>query len=459
MLARRASLPWLIGLIAVTRLCHLRLVWIEEAYGSAAASQLLRGSHLYRDLWFDKPPLYAWIYEAWGAASGLPLRLGGIVFASICCFVAYNFGKSRWSEAEGVAAAWFLGLSITFGPPSAVLALAPDLLLVLPHLTAVFLAWKEKPLLAGVAAGVGFLCNTKAVVLLAVCLLWQWQAALWVLAGFALPNAFFVSYLWLTGGFDMYVAQVWTTGWMYAADTFVVSAWSEALKRTLNWVGFHAAICVSAGVWLWRERDWRWGLWILLSLATVFAGWRFFPRYYFALLPPLCIAAGRGFVLLSARCRMIILLVLLIPVIRFAPGYWKAATGAAWSDTALMDDSKAAATLIHPGSSLFVWGYRPDVYVFSGAPAGSAFLDSQPINGVFADRHLFSEKVSVKNTEEQIKKLSESRPDYIVDGLGLLNPRLSLTTFQPLQSWFLKYREVARTRNSIVYKRDLEDSK
>ena len=40
------------------------------------------------------------------------------------------------------------------------------------------------------------------------------------------------------------------------------------------------------------------------------------------------------------------------------------------------------------GDTLFVWGYRPEIYVYTGLPAATRFLDSQPLTGVPADRHL-----------------------------------------------------------------------
>ena len=40
-------------------LLHSGIVWVEEAYPTAAAIQILDGKALYRDVWFDKPPLSA----------------------------------------------------------------------------------------------------------------------------------------------------------------------------------------------------------------------------------------------------------------------------------------------------------------------------------------------------------------------------------------------------------------
>jgi hypothetical protein len=133
-----------LGLLAA-RLCHIGIVWVEEAYPTAAAIQLLDGKLLYRDIWFDKPPLAAYTYLLWDARSGVPLRIAGAIFVFLCCWMAWRFAREMWSPREGMAAGCFVAFFLTFGIPSAVMALAPDLLMVLPHFAAVYLAWPSFP--------------------------------------------------------------------------------------------------------------------------------------------------------------------------------------------------------------------------------------------------------------------------------------------------------------------------
>jgi len=95
---------------------------------------------------------------------------------------------------------------------------------------------------------------------------------------------------------------------------------------------------------------------------------------------------ARGFALMKGRARFAVCLLLLIPVIRFAPAYWAAARNSDWRDTAMDRDSRAAAALVRatskPGDTLFVWGYRPEDYVYTRLPAATMYLDSQPLTGV-----------------------------------------------------------------------------
>jgi hypothetical protein len=377
-----------LGLL-VARLCHSGIVWVEEAYPAAAAIQILNGKMLYRDVWFDKPPLSALIYLLWDARIGLTLRIAGAVFVFACCWMLWLFARDLWGPREGLAAALLLGFFLTFGIPAAVMPLAPDLLMLLPHIAAVYLAWRGRAFLSGLAAGIALLVNAKAFFVLAACLFFAWRATGWLLAGFAVPNI--VALIWFG---RPYLDQVWRWGAMYSEQTFALAT---GFIRTANWAGFQAALVVGAAVALWREARGRWKMaaWLLLSLAAVAAGWRFFPRYYFQLLPVTVLLAARGYTLLG-RCRFIVLALLLIPLVRFGPRYIMLANDLAhgrpsnWSDLVLNQDSQAASDRIPPTGTLLVCGYRPDIFAYSRMPAGSRFLDSQPLTGVLADRHLTS---------------------------------------------------------------------
>src|ERR1035438_6614504 len=128
----------LFALVLAARLCHLDILWAEETLPLAAAAQMVRGKVLYRDVWFDKPPLLAAAYLACGARDGFPLRLAGALY--------------------------------------------------------VLLAFWSAPL-----AGIAFLVNSKGVFVLAACALWNLRALPLLLAGFAIPNALAAALLWQQG--------------------------------------------------------------------------------------------------------------------------------------------------------------------------------------------------------------------------------------------------------------------
>lgn len=440
-----------LGLLAA-RLCHSGIVWVEEGYPTAAAIQILDGEMLYRDIWYDKPPLSAFVYLLWDARIGVILRIAGAVFVFACCCMLWRFARDVWGPREGLAAALLLGFFLTFGIPAAVMALAPDLLMVLPHIAAVYLAWRRRAFGSGLAAGVALLVNPKAFFVLAACLFFAWRGAAWLLAGFAIPNI--VALIWFG---RPYIDQVWRWGAMYSQQTF---AFTTGFIRTADWVGFQAALVLGAAVALWKEGRVRWRMtaWLLISLAAVAAGWRFFPRYYFQLLPVMALLAARGYTLLG-RYRVILLALLLVPLVRFGPRYVMLADDFAhdrqsnWSDLVLDQDSEAVSDRIGHAGTLLVWGYRPDIFAYTRLPAGSRFLDSQPLTGVLADRHLTSSQVFAPELGERNRReLVASDPTWIVDGLGPLNPALAITCYPDLRDWLGNYREVGRTRFSIIYK-------
>jgi hypothetical protein len=438
-----------IGLVA-TRLCHTGIIWVEEAYPAAAAIQLLYGKSLYRDIWFDKPALLAYTYLLWGAQIGVPLRIADAAFVSLCCLMAWKFAREMWGPHEGLAAALATAFFLTFGIPSAVMALAPDLLLILPHLAAVYLASRGRIFWSGLVAGAAMLINVKAAFALAACALWAGRAWPWLLLGFAIPNA--AAFAWFG---QPYFDEVWRWGELYSEGSFPLAT---GFSRTLNWAGFHCALVAGAAYAFWKEKNWRVAGWLVLSLMAVAAGWRFFPRYYFQLLPVMTLMAARGYVLLGRR-RAVLLALLLIPLMRFGPRYVTLANDllhdrqTEWSDLVMNQDSRAAADRIDRGGTLLVWGYRPDIFAYTRMPAGSRFLDSQPLTGVLADRHLTRSDVAAPQLAARNRReLIQTRPTWIVDGLGPLNPALAITNYPDLRDWLAGYQEAGRTRYTIIYR-------
>lgn len=444
------------ALLTAVRLCHSDVLWADEAYGLAAARRMLEGGTLYRDIWFDKPPLYAWIYVLWGARTGWVLRLAGALFALLCCWLAARVARACFGPTEGYLAAAAMAFFLSFDHPVAMLSLAPDFLLIPFTLASVYALAVDRPWQAGALAAAGLLANTKALLLLPLTLLWKPAAWKATLAGFAVM----VPVVWaLTWGWQ---EPVWLWGTAYARETFLEHPLREGVRRTLNWAGFHAALAAGAGVFFFRAHPLRgrFGWWLALSLAAVCAGARFFPRYYLALLPVMTVAAARGWLLLPRRRAAILAAAaLMVPALRFGTRHvaiWRG-DPSAMRDLALFEDCRRAARKIHalarPGDTLFVWGYRPELNVLAGLPGATPFLDSQPLTGVLADRHL---RVSVATLPELARRnrleLQKSSPTFIADGLGTLNPRLAITQYPDLRTWFSRYELVAQTAATRIYR-------
>ena len=360
------------------------------------------------------------------------------------------------------------------------LPLAADLLLLVPHLAAVLFALQKRPLLSGMAAGIGFLLNAKAVFVLAVCGLFappslsmittaslgstaSFRARLgsgpvWarILAGFLLPNLIAATWLAGSGAFTPWLDQAWRWPALYANSPLVPNPVWNGVVRTANWVGFHAVLALGALVFWWREKQWKFVVWAVLCYAGVVLGWRFFPRYFFLLLPPLTIAAARGLSLIRSRALAVVTVAtLIVPLVRFGPRY---ASLTNWSDLAMDRDSRQASRLAlsvaKPGDTLYVWGYRPEIFVYTRLKPATRYLDSQALTGVPADRHLTqSTVVLTTGTHEAREELARSKPDILIDGLSAFNPALSMDKYQELRPWLAGYRVAGRTNTTTVYTR------
>src|SRR6266849_3426864 len=294
-------------ILLAARLCHIDILWAEEDLPMAAAMQMKFGKTLYREAWFDKPPLLPSLYLAWGVRAGWMLRLAGALYALGACALAYLLARDLWTSREGFWAAGLLGFFLIFDFPSAVIPLAADLTMLAPHMAAVWLAVRGRAFWSGVLAGIAFLINSKALFVLAACALWCFPQVVPLTLGFFAPNAIAAVWLAARGALLPYLDQVWRWGFLYAGSTFIEHPLRTGVARTAEWLGFHAALVIAAFWWYAARSEnkvepqhlrWRMAAWAALSLVAAIAGWRFFPRYFFQLLPVVVIGASRGMVLL-----------------------------------------------------------------------------------------------------------------------------------------------------------------
>src|SRR5258708_37025150 len=98
-------------ILLAARLCHVDILWAEEDLPMAAATQMQFGRTLYRDVWFDKPPLLASINLAWHVRTGWPLRVAGALYALPGWFPARALPRQTRARGERRARPRALGLS------------------------------------------------------------------------------------------------------------------------------------------------------------------------------------------------------------------------------------------------------------------------------------------------------------------------------------------------------------
>lgn len=460
---------WAVAVLVCLRFTHIHVLWADENYHIAASVFILHGKVPYRDFWYDKPPLNAVYYLLAGGHPGWPLRILDAAYIAVACALIWRFTRAWWGEAEAWTAAFLLAFYTAFYLPSAVIPFAPDALTIVPQLVAVYCAHRRNPFWAGVWAAIAFFVNPKALFVLAVCAVWLTSELPLLIAGYVIVVAIGFACLVVAGAWPGYAEQVWHWGFIYARTSPEPHPAETGLKNTADWLGFHAALVLTAVYAFFRfKRGTRWKLavWLAFSFAAVCLGLRFAPHYYLQFLPALVFVAARGTVLALRERRtattLILILLLLVPLVRFGPHYALLALDdihhrePRWNDVILDLDSQHVAAKIRalrrPGDTLFVWGYRPSMYVYTRMTAPGLFWDSQPLTGVPADRHLHATTVvyggpAARNRELLIR----THPTFIVDGLGLLNPRLAPSVYPELRPWLARYRMVARTKLSLIY--------
>ncbi len=457
--------------LSALRLCHVRLLWADEDYHLAAALNILRGKLPYRDFWYDKPPLNAVYYLLIGGYTGWPLRLLDMLYVLLGCFLVFRLARAWWGESEARVAAILLAFFLAFYLPSSVIAFAADALMIVPHLAAIYFAFGRRAFLAGISCAVAFLVNPKALFVLVICALWLLPSLPLLFLGFAVPLIAAGALGVVSGMWAGYVEQVWRWGWIYAAQSPVTHPVEVGVVRTLDWVGFHLALAGGAVFALFHLSHgdrWKLAWWLTLSFTAVCLGTRFAPHYFLQLLPAMVIVGSRGIVLAWRKypkpVATLLTIALLVPFVRFAPRYVSLAydnflgRDPRWSDVVMDLDSRAAAekirALAQTGDTLFVWGYRPDIYDYTRLTSDGKFWDSQPLTGVPADRHLHVRDAIYGGPAAQNRReLVQSHPTWLVDGLGPLNPNLKPNVFPDLRPWLARYKIIGRTKLSVIYRR------
>jgi hypothetical protein len=155
-----------------------------------------------------------------------------------------------------------------------------------------------------------------------------------------------------------------------------------------------------------------------------------------------------------------LLLTLAVPAVRFGGRHLGVLRRdpVAMRDLSMFSECVEAAALIRghaaPGDTLFVWGYRPELNVLAGLRGATRFLDSQPLTGVIADRHLTSSRASFPELARRHRReLVRTMPTFLADGLGPYNPELAITRFEDLRPWLEQYELFAETRGFRLYRR------
>jgi len=255
-------------------------------------------------------------------------------------------------------------------------------------------------------------------------------------------------------------------------------------------------------------------IWLAASFVGLSVGGRFYTHYFFQIMPALSLIGARGFSEIASYTRahgkntrqaVIALLVIgfTITVVRFhtrtitLAADWvrgkKSEATVTWFHERLNHEERVVAALVRDlpdaadaadslglegirrdtprsraieGASdyLFVWGYRPEIFYWSGLLPASRYLSAQPLTGVPADaqyangerRSILEESSTAAARAQLINDLKETQPKYIIDELGFFNGALAILEYPELKEYMDSYKALGATGRFLVYiRRDL----
>ena len=563
------------------RIFYAGHLYQDDGFWFTSAEEILRGKALYREIYFDKPPLlpllYALLFKIFGAHI-LTIRLFTIFYSVAVSAVLYALAKRLYNACIAcLAAAMFVVFSTTY-TTGHVQGLNTDFLTLLPYAAGAYLFIRTRPgsgegdpaaskmwfaLLGGALAGIAFQVNPKAAfdlvffgIFLVISRRWSEISALpsrrgiagtslfaLALAGFVAAGLPLIAYLGARQSLGAYWQYVWAWGSRYAAYYPALDVLASALRQSVAYFGLNNTLLVGlafvtattirglrpmpnttpvteeATVADSRHRRlWRSDLILLVWFATSFAGLsvggRFYGHYFFQIMPSLCLIGARGLngigsAIQRRGTRRIVLALLTIgfaiTIVRFhgrtavLAADWirgkRSEITAGWYHERLNREERRVAAVVRelpdkeesadevglegirldaasreaggPSDYLFVWGYRPEIYYWSGLLPASRYLSTQPLTGIPADVHyfenerrlLFDEAITAQAREQLVRDLEETRPRYIIDELGMFNPELSLEDYPELHEFMESYRHYGTTDRFEIYRRREERKK
>jgi 4-amino-4-deoxy-L-arabinose transferase-like glycosyltransferase len=255
-------------------------------------------------------------------------------------------------------------------------------------------------------------------------------------------------------------------------------------------------------------------IWLGVSFAGLSVGGRFYTHYFFQIMPALSLIGARGLSEIASftrshgkRTRQAVIVLLVIgftsTVVRFhtrtvtLAADWvrgkKSEATVIWFHERLNHEERMIAAMVRDlpeaadaadslgvegirrdtprareieGSSdyLFVWGYRPEIFYWSGLLPASRYLSAQPLTGVPADaqysngerRSILEESSTAAARAQLIGDLKETQPKYIIDELGFFNGALAIMEYPELKEYMDSYKALGATGRFLVYiRRDL----
>ena len=470
---------------------------VDESIHATVARTLLDGGTLYRDAVDQRTPLtyyaVAAIFGVAGANNLFAVRLVLAGLIALTAFGLFRLGRRARDLATGLwAAGSFVALSSNLLPGSDAFAFHTEWFAILFTTWAAWIFWRqETPPSTRAAVGVGALLAlaffSKQPALLdcappvAVCL-WRALAGDWtfrdsvrclvalglgfaapllvVLAWFAAHGALgdFAFYAW-SYNLDYYGPEISTLDRVLSAlmpfrllahgyPTILLAGTVATALLLLRLVQFQPTAAQR------RENSWRVFLlgWCASSLAGAASGGRGFEHYGIQFLPAFSLAAGLALAELGAWARAQWLESRRLRAATAASALALVAGQLAWHAAQArqtppppVDPADRLSTYIRerttPADRLFVWGYNPDIYLYTDRRPASRFVYCSFLTGLIPWTNLDPQKdtayaVVPGAMDTLLAELQRNRPAFIVDcspGPHRHFEKYPIAKFPPLQ--------------------------
>jgi len=359
------------AIIAITfllRIWYAGSLYQDDGLWFTAAEEILRGKALYREVFFDKPPVLPLVYAALFKLLGahiLTIRLFTICYSILISWLLYQFGSRLYNPRTGLVGGLMFAIFSTTYISGDMQSLNTEFLMAPFYIAAAFLLihscfGRERSrwlaFTGGLMAGIAFHINPKGafdLIFIALLLIVgrSWDDApllksarramkLFALAvaGLAVTSLPFLVYLIATDSMSRYVLYVWKWGLGYSsyyppargADIFLHYGTDYFLINNTLSLGLLVVVGITIGRRFSQtmrvegksreffNTDVALLLWFAVSFAGVAAGGRFFAHYYFQIIPGLCLIGSRGLLELfswsksrnqSAKAAVVILLI------------------------------------------------------------------------------------------------------------------------------------------------------
>lgn len=378
----------------------------DEGYWWAFGAAIARGGLLYRDAVDNRPPLfiqiYAWAIQGFGSHAFLALHLLVTLGNLLVLYLLYQIAREYFNESAGFwVAGFYLLLQGSLYNQELLAANAENFAMPLIVLSLFFYIRYLKNhrmsllLLTSLVVGLAFYIRQTVGIQLAVFaadLLFRrdrtWKRKgfeLFLLsAGFSAASLGYFFYFYHQGILPDFIFWVFQLPGVYVGSSELMwwhIAWQVLWKTGL-------VVLTGAPVWLlafsafsrWKKvgvNDRLWFLFFLAQSLTVFVGWRFSLHYYIQVFPAAALLAGWALHQRTSRRKWAMVLTCVAFGLFFAESIYRVAA----QKNSFRDIGLALKERVPAGESLFIWGYYPAIYFYSGLPNASRFLESHFLSG------------------------------------------------------------------------------